>query len=78
MNQCPLCHEVVEILTNYHCQTKHGISKKEIVKKYGEPKYFEPHTSRELSDWLKENTVFVGKKDFDIPQAAVRMVYKKF
>lgn len=71
MFQCPICGELMEILTNYHCVHKHDITKKELIDKYGSPKYVSPTMSREVQNWIRESTI-ITKMDFDIAQAAAR------
>jgi hypothetical protein len=41
MFKCPVpkCdHIIADLLTNNHCETAHGLSKVNVLKKYGEPK----------------------------------------
>jgi hypothetical protein len=41
MFKCPVpgCdHVISDMLTNNHCETAHGMSKEQVLKKYGEPK----------------------------------------
>lgn len=71
MFQCPVCGELMEILTNYHCMNKHDSTKKELLDKYGAPKYVSPAMSREVQNWIRESTI-ITRVDFDIAQAAAR------
>lgn len=71
MFQCPVCGELMEILTNNHCMQKHAMSKRELVEKFGTPKYVSPTMSREVQNWIRESTI-ITRVDFDIAQAAVR------
>ena len=35
MQQCPVCKEYKDFITNVHCVNEHGMTKKEVEKKYG-------------------------------------------
>jgi hypothetical protein len=37
MVQCPICSQLLEILTTEHCKRVHGMSKEEVIKRYGTP-----------------------------------------
>jgi hypothetical protein len=76
MFQCPACGELMEILTNYHCQSQHDMSKKELINHYGAPKYVSPTMSREVQNWIKESTI-ISRVDFDVAQAAARNLVKR-
>lgn len=76
MFQCPACGELLEILTNYHCKSRHGITKKELIERYGAPKYVLPLMSREVQNWIRESTI-ITRVDFDVAQAAVRSQLKR-
>ncbi|GIM44859.1 hypothetical protein DNHGIG_04080 [Collibacillus ludicampi] len=76
MFQCPACGELMEILTNYHCMSRHSITKKELIEKYGTPKYVSPLMSREVQNWIRESTI-ITRLDFDVAQAAVRSQLKR-
>jgi isopenicillin N synthase-like dioxygenase len=71
MFQCPICGELMEILTNNHCVNKHNLTKKELLDRYGTPKYVTPTMSREVQNWIRESTI-ITRMDFDIAQAAAR------
>lgn len=71
MFQCPICGELMEILTNNHCVNKHNLTKKELIDRYGTPKYVTPTMSREVQNWIRESTI-ITRMDFDIAQAAAR------
>lgn len=40
--KCPFpeCDHVGEVFTNAHCEIAHGMSKKDVIKKYGQPTWF--------------------------------------
>lgn len=61
----------MEILTNNHCVNKHNLTKKELIDRYGTPKYVTPTMSREVQNWIRESTI-ITRMDFDIAQAAAR------
>lgn len=71
MFQCPICGELLEILTNNHCVNKHYLTKKELIDRFGTPKYVTPTMSREVQNWIRESTI-ITRMDFDIAQAAAR------
>lgn len=71
MFQCPVCGELVEILTNYHCNAKHGMSKKEVVDQFGPPRYVTSAMNREVQNWIRESAV-ITRVDFEVAQAAIR------
>lgn len=53
MKKCsyPGCGFIGELITNAHCKINHGITRKELTRKYGEPKSLSP-----------KDTVLMGKK----------------
>jgi hypothetical protein len=69
--QCPICGELMEALTNNHCTVHHDMTKKELIHKYGSPKYVTPVMTRAVQQWIRESQV-ITKVDFDVAQAAVR------
>jgi hypothetical protein len=69
--QCPVCGQLLEALTNVHCMTLHQATKREIIERYGPPKYVAPVINREIQRWLREVQV-IKSSDFDTPQLAVR------
>ncbi|PWK10232.1 hypothetical protein [Tumebacillus permanentifrigoris] len=76
MFQCPGCGELMEILTNFHCLSHHGMTKKELINHYGAPKYVSPTMSRDVQKWIKESSI-ISKVDFDVAQAAARTLVKR-
>lgn len=71
MFQCPICGQLMEALTNYHCQTQHRMTRKELVNAFGLPKYVSPAMRRDVQEWIRSSRV-LNKLDFDIAQLAVR------
>ncbi|GGI98039.1 hypothetical protein GCM10010885_04590 [Alicyclobacillus cellulosilyticus] len=65
---CPVCGELVEALTNAHCMTRHQLAKREVVARYGPPRYIAPRLTREIQRWIQEAQV-IRRADFDVPQA---------
>lgn len=63
---------MVDILTDYHCRTKHGISKKELVKQHGAPLFLRTTINREIDKWIRETSVLVTANDFGLAQASVK------
>lgn len=41
MQKCPVpgCEHVFDILTIYHCETSHNMTRKELLKKHGKPTF---------------------------------------
>ena len=35
MEICPVCKAKLDAVTNIHCQREHGMTKKEVIEKYG-------------------------------------------
>ncbi|MCF8565287.1 hypothetical protein LLE49_11225 [Alicyclobacillus tolerans] len=71
MFQCPICGELMEMLTNIHCVKRHQTTRKECIELYGPPKYVTPTMNREIQRWIRDSQV-ISKLDFDIAQAAAR------
>ncbi len=71
MFQCPICGELMEALTNYHCKSKHCMSRKELTESHGMPKYVSPAMKREVQQWIRSAQV-ITRLDFEVPQAAAR------
>lgn len=69
--QCPVCGELMEALTNFHCTSRHGMSRREIVNQYGLPKYVAPMMRSDVQQWIRKAQV-ITRIDFDVAQAAVR------
>jgi len=38
MVTCPICMEMLDVLTSVHCLGKHGITKSQVISQYGKPK----------------------------------------
>ncbi|HEU4965401.1 MAG TPA: hypothetical protein VFV52_16360 [Bacilli bacterium] len=76
MFQCPACGELMEILTNNHCRSRHDLSKKDLIAEFGAPKYVSPTMSREVQNWIKESTI-ITRVDFEVAQAAARNLVKR-
>ena len=74
--QCPICGELMEALTNNHCQSRHHMSRKEIVSRYGVPKYVTPAMKREIQQWIHSSQV-ITRMDFEVAQGAVRNQVKR-
>ncbi len=74
--QCPLCGELMEALTNYHCKSRHQMSRKELVDSCGMPKYVSPAMKREVQQWIRSSQV-ISRLDYEISQAAARSQLKK-
>ncbi len=71
MFQCPVCGELLEALTNIHCQLKHHVSKAEFITQNGLPKYVTSSMNRDIQDWIRDSQI-IRRGDFDIAQAAAR------
>lgn len=67
MFQCPVCGEFMEALTNLHCLTKHHTNKKDLLAKYGSPRFVMPVLSRDVQRWLTSIQV-IRKSDFELSQ----------
>lgn len=76
MFQCPACGELLEILTNFHCTSRHSMTKKQCVMLFGTPKYVTPAMNRDVQSWIRESSV-ITKIDFDVAQAAGRSQVKR-
>ena len=76
MFQCPVCGELMEALTDYHCKSRHRMSRKELVTQHGMPKYAAPAMRREVQQWIRASQV-ITRVDFDVAQAAVRSQLRK-
>lgn len=37
MVKCPVCSELLELLTTVHCETVHGLTKQQVIEQYGKP-----------------------------------------
>lgn len=66
----------MEALTNVHCVTKHQISKREMIARYGSPKYVAPRITREVQQWIRDAQI-ISKADFEVAQAAARNQYRR-
>lgn len=77
MFECPLCGELVQYLTNNHCITKHNMTRKELIKKYGSPKYKGDMRSREINAWINKTTYVIHESNFGYAQASAKSVRKK-
>lgn len=71
MFRCPACGELLEALTNVHCQTQHHASRGELIEQYGSPKYVIPAVNRDIQRWIRDAQV-IKRLDFDMAQAAAR------
>ncbi|RIV28738.1 hypothetical protein D2Q93_01715 [Alicyclobacillaceae bacterium I2511] len=71
MFQCPVCGELMEALTNFHCLTQHHLSKHEVIARHGAAKYVAPRMNREVQQWIR-NAQIISRSDFDIAQSAAR------
>ena len=76
MFQCPICGELMEALTNFHCQTQHRMSRKELTDRFGTPKYVSPAMRRDVQAWIRSARVLT-KLDFDLAQLAARSQIRK-
>ena len=74
--QCPICGELMEALTNYHCASRHHMSRKELVYQHGMPKYVSPAMKREVQQWIRASQV-ITSLDYEVAQAAVRSQMRK-
>ncbi len=74
--QCPICGELMEALTNFHCKSRHQMSRKDLVHSHGMPKYVSPAMRREVQQWIRSSQV-INRLDFEVAQAAVRSQVKR-
>lgn len=74
--QCPVCGELMEALTNFHCKSRHRMSRKELVDTHGTPKYVAPAMRRDVQQWIRASQV-ITRLDFDVAQAAARSQLRK-
>lgn len=77
MLQCPKCNEVVQYLTENHCRTKHNMTRKQLIKKYGKPIYKPDMRTREINAWLQRESYIIQESQFGYAQAAVKSVQKR-
>jgi hypothetical protein len=66
----------MEALTNFHCQTQHSLSRKELIDQFGLPKYVSPAMRRDVQEWIRSTRVLT-KLDFDLAQLAARSQVRK-
>lgn len=66
----------MEALTNFHCQTQHAISRKELIHQFGLPKYVSPAMRRDVQEWIRSSRVLT-KLDFELAQLAARSQFRK-
>ncbi len=76
MFQCPACGELLEALTNVHCQLKHHVSKEKFIGQYGVPKYVTPTMNRDIQRWIHDSQI-IRRGDFEVAQAAARNQLRK-
>lgn len=76
MFTCPACGEFVEYLTNYHCTTKHNMTRKQLIKKYGNHRYASDMRTREINAWLNKTCHIIRESEYVYAQAAVKSVQK--
>lgn len=69
--QCPVCGELLEALTSIHCNSRHYLTKRELIARYGTPKYVAPRIDRAVQRWIRDAQV-ITRTDFDMAQAAAR------
>jgi hypothetical protein len=63
MRKCsfPNCDHLGDIITNYHCESVHGMTKKEVMHTYGEPievkgKLIKSYYPKESFSWQERDT----------------------
>ncbi len=76
MFQCPICGELMEALTNNHCQSRHQMSRNDLIGRFGVPKYVTPAMKREIQQWIRSSQV-ITRMDFEVAQGAVRNQIKR-
>lgn len=74
--QCPVCGELMEALTNFHCVSRHRMTRRDVVDGHGMPKYVSPAMKREIQQWIRSSQL-ISKIDFDVAQAAARSQVRK-
>ena len=55
MQKCPICGCLSEWITNVHCQQEHGMSKKELIEKYGKIKNYKINNSGVLTEVMEDD-----------------------
>lgn len=75
----PECDYVAQYeITNHHCQSEHGMTRKEVVKKYGQPKMIRfKHVPKEVSKWINEQSPLIVESHFSAAEAAARRLHVK-
>jgi hypothetical protein len=75
MVKCPFpgCTHVGDLITNAHCKMKHGMTKKEVFEKHGDPIPVKKDDKNRtaFNKWLKEQSNNVSSMDFNGIEAAV-------
>lgn len=66
----------MEALTNFHCESRHCMSRKDLINGFGMPKYVAPAMKREVQQWIRAAQV-ITRLDFEVAQAAARSQLKK-
>lgn len=66
----------MEALTNYHCMSRHHMSRKELVDQHGMPRYVSPAMKREVQQWIRSSQV-ITRLDYEVAQAAARSQIRK-
>lgn len=65
MIKCPICCELMEVLTSHHCESTHQMTKRELIEQYGRPKPLFIFSSRDA----EPEAAVIRSKDFINSQA---------
>ncbi|BCJ85552.1 hypothetical protein [Effusibacillus dendaii] len=60
MVKCPVCSELLELLTTVHCEMVHGLTRQQVIERYGKPESFFMEFAKKYVD----SAPVIRKRDF--------------